>query len=331
MRKTISPGLHDLFEKELIPLINNFSPDSFGEVDQEVKWKAFEGAVEEAMHRIRIHITTKLNLDVNKIYFKKMRTRLTNKIQEELAEVQINTRNLCKLASDIERINSIDKLIDEAEFEKAQRRILKYLSYIKEDDRINMFGTTDPYIILDQLSYQGEKARECGDWLHTIIGQLINDETSIKASQRQSNKIRESYSDNPRKTLNNFILNKVQPQYSIDECTLHDYFADSFRINDNDFVPDEDGIFAISNCFIEHDKEIFLNLITDEDSFVEVIKSRKFESAAGPGGIDYSVFKFSPNVAAKFLCTIARIIINVGRVPHSWKKSIMRLLYKIGR
>lgn len=329
-RKLVSNGLKELFEGELIPLLSYYDPDKFENLDQDVAWKLFEGAFEESIHRIRLHIATKLNIDVDRIYSNKMKKRWSNKIQEELADIQMNSRYLNKLASDIEKLNSIDKLNEEVEFEKAQRRILKYLSFISNDDRTRIFGTNDSLTILDELSYQGNKARECGEWLQTTIGELIKKEMSLKASQRQSNKIRECYSENPRKTLNNFILNKVQPQCLIDESSLHDFFARTFRKNDEEFIPDDDGIFAISNCFDDHDKELFMNLITNEESFKEVISSRKYDSAAGPDGIDYSVFKLLPNISAKFFCLISKVIVKKGRVPHGWKKSIMRLLYKKG-
>lgn len=57
-----------------------------------------------------------------------------------------NTRNLNKLATDIERIKTIDKLIDELEFEKTNS-FPKYLSYFKNEDRIKMFCTTDSFNI----------------------------------------------------------------------------------------------------------------------------------------------------------------------------------------
>lgn len=64
-------GLSDLFKNELIPLLEEFKPDSIDINDDNLKFIIFEGAFEEVMHRIRKHIAVKLNLNLEKIYKKK--------------------------------------------------------------------------------------------------------------------------------------------------------------------------------------------------------------------------------------------------------------------
>jgi hypothetical protein len=63
MRK-IKTGLEDLFKCDINPLMTKFQPD-LGDWDG---WCAFEGAYEESMHKIRIHIFQALNRDTRKLY-----------------------------------------------------------------------------------------------------------------------------------------------------------------------------------------------------------------------------------------------------------------------
>jgi hypothetical protein len=61
--KQAGMGLKDLFEDELIPATQRIVPLT----DDWSKWRAFEGACEEAMHRIREHITDKMHRDRRQI------------------------------------------------------------------------------------------------------------------------------------------------------------------------------------------------------------------------------------------------------------------------
>lgn len=120
----IVSGLKDLFINELIPLIEEYKPDKLGDVDPDVKWSAFEGVYEESLHRICMHIALKLELDPVRIYHRRRNNLFINKPVEKLFDIQSNLRNLKKLNSDIELVNSIDKLVDDKIFEGALNRIL---------------------------------------------------------------------------------------------------------------------------------------------------------------------------------------------------------------
>jgi hypothetical protein len=63
MRK-IKTGLEDLFKHEIDPLMTELQPDP-GDWDG---WCAFEGAYEESMYKITIHILQALNRDTRKLY-----------------------------------------------------------------------------------------------------------------------------------------------------------------------------------------------------------------------------------------------------------------------
>lgn len=327
-RKLISPGLKELFKDEIIPLIDKYAPYNWTDIDEDTRWHIFEGAFEESMHRIRVHIANKLDIDPKWIYPKTFKKSWINKDQRSLANLQFNVRNLNKLTADVERLNDEEDDIPFSELQQIQNRVTNCLSFIPEETRSNIFGTTDIHQILNLLSNVDSKAKEFGQWLELKIKELTKEEMSIKSKRILQSRLRECYSDNAKKTLNNFILSKESPECNIDEEKLHDFFANSFRKEEIDFVPDMDGIFALHNCFSEESQKAFLEHISNKTLISDVIKSRKFESAAGPDGIDYSIFKLVPDEAADFIVNLSKICIDQGKVPYNWKKSIMRLIYK---
>jgi hypothetical protein len=60
----IKTGLEDLFKYEINSFMTELQPDP-GDWDG---WCAFEGAYEESMHKIRIHILQALNRGTRKLY-----------------------------------------------------------------------------------------------------------------------------------------------------------------------------------------------------------------------------------------------------------------------
>lgn len=59
-----------------------------------------------------------------------------------------------------------------------------------------------------------------------------------------------------------------------------------------------------------------------------LISTRKYNSAAGLDGIDYSVFKQAIDESTKLIQNIMRIIIKFKCVPKAWKESNMTLIHK---
>ncbi|MDE6432102.1 MAG: hypothetical protein K2L13_01770, partial [Opitutales bacterium] len=329
-RKLISQGLADLFKYELIPLIEEFNPDSLDIEDNNLKWIIFEGAFEEMLHRIRMHIAIKLNLNPDRIYKKKKKSQWINKIHEEITSIQMRTKMLSKLAADIDKINNHDDGLSESEANHIKSRIIRNISLIQNEDRAKLFGTTDTFLIADEIvNNNNQCSTRFGEWIETTINELIKSEMGIKAANRQAERIRNSYSDNPKRTLNNFILARENPECLIDQNTLCDYFSRSFQQGIDVFTPDDqDGIFSLNNCFSDVDRTDFMLSVLDKKLIDEVISTRKYDSAAGPDGIDYSIYKLAKTDSVNMIHLLIKIIINAGRVPMGWKRSNMNLIYK---
>lgn len=171
------------------------------------------------------------------------------------------------------------------------------------------------------INNNNQCSKKFGEWIETTINELIKKEMGIKAANQQAERIRNSYSDNPKRTLNNFILSKENPECLIDQNILYDYFSSSLQQGTDVFMPDDqDGIFSLNNCFSEVDKSNFMLSVLDKKLIDEVISSRKFDSAAGPYGIDYSIYKLAKHESVNMIHLLLRILIKAGRVPKSWKR-----------
>ena len=327
-RKLVAVGLKDLFENELIPLLKEFDPRSITSDDTELKWTVFEGAYEEVMHRIRVHIACALNFDPVKIYKKSHHKKWLNKTYDELSAIQNDTKHLTKLKATLEHFNGLESK-DDKQCSLLCSKIANCLSFIDDNVKCELFGTSIIHNILEEI-FNCSNISKYSDWLSTKINDLIKQEANLKSKARHSKNIQESYSDNPKKTLDNFIFNIAKPNCQIDEHVLINHFTNTFKRNNIQFLPDENGIFNLIPCFNDEDRSLFMDHLSNIDVIKEVINSRKFNSAAGPDAIDYSIFKLVPNESSYLMQLIIEIIIHNRRVPSSWKESNMNLIYKKG-
>jgi hypothetical protein len=65
--RKVKHGLKDLFANEINPLLAKFKPKN----REWEEWQAFEGAYEEAMHRLREHVITALGRHPQRLYGEK--------------------------------------------------------------------------------------------------------------------------------------------------------------------------------------------------------------------------------------------------------------------
>jgi hypothetical protein len=99
MRK-IKTGLEDLIKHDINPLMIELQPDP-GDWDG---WCAFEGAYEESMHKIRIHILQALNRDTRKLYMVQQVNAQFQAAREQRTEQVINHQLIRRTQSKMKNI-----------------------------------------------------------------------------------------------------------------------------------------------------------------------------------------------------------------------------------
>jgi hypothetical protein len=128
----VKKGFFDLFKIEINPIMKEFAPRS----DDWDDWLLFEGAYQEALHLIRLHIMKALKCDKKQLYSPR---RINPKIEEararkseELFMKQYIGRRLMKVKSKLEQIVEIQEEEDPA----ARRRQGKLVEEIGEFLRV---------------------------------------------------------------------------------------------------------------------------------------------------------------------------------------------------
>jgi hypothetical protein len=106
--RNIKMGLEDFLKSEINPFITEFEPDP-GDWDG---WCAFDGAHEESMHKIRIHILQALNRDTRKLHGVQQVNARLQAVREQRTEQVINhqliRRTLSKMKNILEELTEGD-------------------------------------------------------------------------------------------------------------------------------------------------------------------------------------------------------------------------------
>jgi hypothetical protein len=112
----VKGGLSDLFKGELNPMLEQMMP----ETDEPGEWLGFEGAYEEAMHRIHEHIFLAIGRDLRRLYGeRRLNPALSTAVRtsrETIADLQKTRRDLRKsenMLHDITNLGSITKQLDQ--------------------------------------------------------------------------------------------------------------------------------------------------------------------------------------------------------------------------
>lgn len=142
-KNKVLPGIEALFEHELINIIKTYITREVDEIDDDTKWKVFNGALEECLHRIRRFIYGKLHLNYNNMYKSIRNTRIPISRTDHNASNQgINRPRIIKFKMGLNRYYDIldDSSVSETLKQKAELRILKFLELFSQEEKVRIWN-----------------------------------------------------------------------------------------------------------------------------------------------------------------------------------------------
>ena len=334
-RNKVREGLKDLFNREIIPLLDEYQPKVLETIlNEDETWMALEGVIEKCMDLIRKHIMIKCNRNPNKIYQKFSPKRITNVNKENLLMLQYKVKNLKQIdvmLKELTDLNNRELTVEEQnKLYKTINKLAKYVNKLTEEQKMKYFNTTDINQIIELIMNDINTDNNTAKWMEYEIIQSIEEEQKIKCPNSIKEHIRNEYIDNPEKVIKNIICKKESPRCNIEMKKLENYFTELFEKERKIFNEDNEGIFKLNKVIPDNtDKEI-INELINEELISKVITTRKWKSAPGPDGIDYTIFKLANKESTIFLTKIFKLITHYQRIPSSWKTSELKLIYKKG-
>lgn len=127
----------------------------------------------------------------------------------------------------------------------------------------------------------------------------------------------------------NFIWKQERPECDLPMKTMKKTIVDASTPKE---IVEDSREFTIQQLIEEDESEEAYNFITNIENIEEAITPRKWLSAAGVDGLDYSIFKLATKQAAEVIKLILETIMKCGRAAvqySSSKKAIEKLMYTV--
>jgi hypothetical protein len=206
-RRRIKEGLGDVFELEINPLLAQWLPEA-GDWEG---WHAFEGAYDESMHRLRMHITKAIGRDPRRLYGPKRINPTLQVAGEQTTETAISLqairRNLSKLKDTLHAVvESEDRRTrirckprkntrrghrtDETEIHE-EARASSELVKCRKDRRI--LRTNGSRSDLGRIKHIRGTSGRVIDWLDSMITTQVMEELQGMNARAMSLKVQEAY------------------------------------------------------------------------------------------------------------------------------------------
>ena len=322
-RKLVKEGLTQLYENEIIPLLEEYKPRD----DSEEEWSMFEGACYHVMNIIRTHVLNKLGMRAESM-FKRRRCNYINKEKESFLKRQRRINKVRRVANLVENIHEAIEEQDITRREKLSRKLENTLMEFDDKERRKWWRTEEIGEIKEEVMRQCNDPEVYGKWLEEVYMVKCLKVTSEKRRNMIANKVKQDYSDNPMRTMRNQIWEEERPQCKIEIEEIEKYFTNIFGRKKTS--EEWNDVFEVGNCMEEGDEEEMIEFMTRKSNILKAINSRKWLSAAGPDGIDYAVYKMGGKQCAKMFQLIIRVMLERGRMPDMFKESRTLLAYKKG-
>jgi hypothetical protein len=327
-------GLLDLFEHEINPLMKEFQPEN-GDWDG---WLAFEGAYEESLHLIRMHIVKALDLDPKGLYGARRVSPKTLEKQEKMHERRFRTqdiqRKLSKLRLMLEQYTEYqeDTPQNRRKQQKLSEQINEMFRMITPETRQRIFGDDSNDAVWMNLNTSTEHRKNVIEWLEAEVLNEASNEIKAMAGRFRTWAVQEAWSASPSICYNRYIDPQESPMCQIDAEIIQNHFRDTWGPPPEPFVEAEkDTPFFLEPRITEARMPLeMMTYMLKEENIRAVIRSRQDLSASGNDGISYRVIKGAGRFGVLFMKSIIEATIRCGKVFKTWKEGRTILLYKKG-
>jgi hypothetical protein len=335
----VKQGLKNLFTDEINPMMEKFKPEP-GEWET---WRAFEGAYEEALHRIREHVTKAIGRDPRKIYGEK---KLNPNLQaareleaEKMIGLQTTRRELTKLKDLLHAItepgpddgDTAAEAVTERKRGQFTKQIGRVVQLLPQEIFQEYFGTSDHRALWEELNTSNEHRDRVIEWLDGLISSHVTGEQAQLNERAQALRVQDAYRTSKSIAMKRYVDKVQSPQCRIEKEEITAHFGTSWSAGIDEFreaAPESE--FYLEPKIEEAEGDEMAIYMLDERNIDAVIKSRQDLSASGADGISYRIIKKAGKGGVKFIRILVETCIRNGRVPESWKEARTILIYKKG-
>lgn len=322
-RTQIQEGLAELWQNEIKPMIESYLPN---DPEDEEEWQCFEGAIYHMEDLLRTHVMIKCGRKP-KSMFRKIFPKFINGELQGIQETEAQIDRGYRIAKLIEKLTKALDEEDDTETRRLEDKIRQRLSQLSLQERIKWWNTDKVEDILKEISSQINNSEAYGKWLEDTLIQATSQLEKQKNGSINERRLQENYADNPRKTMANFIWKQERPECDLPMKTMKKTIIDASTPKE---IEEDSREFTIQQLIEGDESEEAYNFITNTENIEEAITSRKWLSAAGVDGLDYSIFKLATKQAAEVIKLILETIMKCRRAPVQFKSSRTIFVFKKG-
>ena len=322
-RAQIQEGLAELWQNEIKPIIASYLPN---DPESEEEWQGFEGAIYHMEELLRTHVMIKCGRRP-KSMFRKIFPKFVNREVQSIQETEAKIDRGYRIAKLIEKLTKALDEEDDTEKRRLEDKIRQRLTQLSLEERSNWWNTDKVEDILKEIESQVNNSEAYGKWVEDTLVQATSQLEKQKGGSINEKRLQENYADNPRKTMANFIWKQERPECDLPMETMKKTIVDASTPKE---IAEDNKEFTITQLIEEDESEEAYNFITNIENIEEAITSRKWLSAAGVDGLDYSVFKLATKQAAEVIKLILETIMKCKRAPIQFKSSRTIFVFKKG-
>lgn len=322
-RSQIQEGLHELWHNEIKPLIEDYLPN---DPEDEKEWLCFEGAIYRMEHLLRTHVMIKCGRKPTSM-FRKIFPKYMNEEMQNMQASESQIDRGFRIAKLVEKLAKAHEENKDTEIRRLEDKIRKRLSRLSLEERRKWWNTERIEDIEREIVTQINNSEAYGKWLEDTLIQATGDLEKRKAGSINETRLQENYADNPGKTMKNVIWKQERPECEIPMKDMKKAIVEASTPKE---IIEEDGDFEIHRLIESDESQEAYEFITDIEKIEQAISSRKWLSAAGVDGLDYSVFKLEAKESAAVIQKILEACLRCRRAPVQFKNSRTVFIYKKG-